>query len=143
MSASEVGLALQWLTSTLSSDGTLSGYAPGGVFRAEAPPATPPPCVIMTYQSSQSHDEIAFGGVRAYSDLIFDIVASGPSKGTQAIANAAARIDTLISVAQQTAITGGTIIACFRVAALETDVLVEGEMWTDMGGTYRLMIKAS
>ena len=143
MSANEVALTLEWLYGTLSGDGTLSGYAPGGVWRAEAPPSTTPPYVIMSYQPSQSHDEIVFGGARAYSDLYFEMLAVGPAKVTQTIANAAARIDTLITVATQTSVTGGIIMASYRTQPSEADVIVDGEMWTNIGGIYRVMVKAS
>jgi hypothetical protein len=143
MSSNEVALILEWLYSTLSGDSTLSGYAPGGVWRAEAPPSTTPPYVIMTYQPGQSHDEIVFGGARAYSDLHFEVICAGPAKVTQTVANAAARIDTLISVATQTSITGGTILASFRTQPSESDVIIDGEMWTNIGGMYRVMVKAS
>lgn len=140
---SEVAVALSWLYSTLAQDTTLSGYAPGGVWRAEAPDGTTPPYTIITYQPQQSRDEVVFGGGRAYSDLFFEVCTAGPANVTQTIANAATRIDTLLTVAQQTAITGGTLLASFRSAPVEGDPLINGEVWTNMGGVYRIMIKAS
>lgn len=141
--ASEVAVALQWLYSTLNGDTTLAGYAPGGVWRGEAPPATVTPFVTMIYQPSSSHDEVVFGGGRAFSDLHFDVLAVGPAKVTAALANAASRIDTLLTVGAQTNITGGVLLACFRSSPMEGDPLIDGEVQTNMGGTYRLMLKAS
>jgi hypothetical protein len=141
--ASEVAVALAWLYSTLNGDSTLTGYAPGGVWRAEAPPTTVTPFVTIIYEPSNSHDEPVFGGGRAYSDLYFDVVACGPAKMTATLASAASQIDTLLKVSAQTAITGGTISACFRSVPLEADPLINGETWTNMGGTYRIMIKAT
>lgn len=143
MPANEVDVAYQWIQATLSGDSTLQGYAPGSVWRAEAPAATPAPWVAITYQPQQSKDEIAFGGVRVYSDLFFEVCAAGPAANLQGIANAAARIDQLLTVVQQTAITGGTILASFRSAPVETDPLIDGERWNATGGTYRIMIKAT
>jgi hypothetical protein len=143
---SEVGVALAWLYSTLKGDSTLTGYAPGGVWRGEAQPSTTPPFVVLIYLPSNSHDEVVFGGARAYSDLFFDVLACGPADAQRVapvIVNAAARIDTLLTVSTQTAITGGTILACFRSVPLEADPLINGETWTNMGGTYRIMIKAT
>lgn len=138
----EVALALSWIVSTLSGDATLAAEAPGSVWRAEAPPGTAVPYVIVQYQPGQSKDEMAFGG-RAFSDLCFQVIATGPASNGQTIANAAAQIDTLLTVTQPTAITGGTIIASYRTDPHETDTIITGETWTDMGGIYRIMAKSS
>lgn len=138
----EVALALSWIISTLD-DATLQGYAPGGVWRAEAPPGTALPYAIATYQPQLSKDELAFGGVRVYSDLYFHIIATGLASSDETIASAAARIDELLPVSQPTAVTGGTIITCYRTSPITVDTVIAGEQWTDMGGVYRIMCKSS
>ncbi|SRR6266516_2076191 len=139
----EIAVAISWLYSTLNGDSTLHTSAPGGVWRAEAPPGTATPYVILIYQQNPSHDEIVFGGGRAFGDLFFEIVATGPAKVTQTIASAAGRLDTLLTVSQQTSISGGTLLACYRTQSSESDPLINGETWTNMGGIYRIMMKAS
>ncbi len=143
MAASEVDISYQWIQATLTGDSTLAGYIPGGVWRAEAPSGTTAPYVAITYQPNQSKDEIVFGGVRAYSDLYFEVVAAGPATTLQNIASAAGRIDTLLTVTQQTSITGGTILASYRAQPSEADPLINGQVWNYTGGVYRVMIKAS
>lgn len=143
MSTHEVALALSWLVSTLSADSTLQGYAPGGVWRAEAPPGTAVPYVIVQYQPQQSKDEPVFGGGRAFSDLYFQVIATGPAANGVTIANAAARIDALLPVSQPTAVTGGTVIASYRTQPIEADTIIDGETWTDMGNIQRIMCKSS
>ena len=139
----EVAIVLAWLYSTLSLDPPLQGYASGGVWRAEAPPSTAAPYVIIEFQPSRSKDKMVFGGTRVYSDLFFQVFAAGPAKDGQTVVNAAGRIDQLLTVPQQTAITGGTILASFRVSPLQSDYLIDGEMWSNFGGEYRIMAKAS
>ncbi len=143
MAGNEMDIGYQWIQATLIADSTLAGYIPGNVWRAEAPDGTAAPYVTITYRDNQSHDEIVFGGARAYSDLYFEVCAAGPAIDLQNITSAAARIDELITITQSTAITGGTIQACYRSAPVGTDPLVSGEIWTNSGGTYRMMIKAS
>lgn len=143
MAANEIDITYQWMQATLAQDTTLQGYAPGGVWRAEAEANTPAPYVTITYQPGRGRDEIAFGGVRAYSDLYFEVCAVGPAKTLQSIVNAALRIDVLLAVAQQTAITGGTLLAVYRVEPVETNPLIDGERWNSNGGVYRVMVKAS
>lgn len=143
MPAHEMDVVYQWIQATLAGDSTLQSSAPGGVWRAEAPDGTASPYVAITYLSQQSRDEMAFGGVRVYSDLYFDVVAAGPASMLSGVASAAARIDTLLTVAQQTAITGGTVLASYRAQPSESDPLIDGERWNYTGGVYRVMVKAS
>jgi hypothetical protein len=143
MAANEIDIVYQWIQATLVNDSTLTGYAPGGVWRAEAEASTPAPYVTITYQPGQGRDEIAFGGVRVYSELYFEVCGAGPAKVLATIANAAARIDALLAISQQTAITGGTILASYRTQPVETDPLIDGERWNSNGGVYRVMVKAS
>jgi hypothetical protein len=139
--AEEVDIAFAWLTSTLAGDVTLAGYAPGGVSRTFAQPKTATPYIVMSYQSGTDYP--VFGGVNAYSDLYFEVMAVGPANNTQALTNAAARIKELLTVAQPVSVTGGSIRSCYRSQPLESDPLVDGEQWTSIGGTYRLMVTAS
>lgn len=143
MAGNEMDVAYQWIQSTLAGDSVLQGYAPGGVWRAEAPDGSSPPYVTITYQPQQSHDEYAFGGVRMYSELYFEVLAAGPVANLQNISLAAAQIDGLLTVSQQTAITGGTLMKSIRDQPLGTDPLIDGERWNATGGVYCLMLKAS
>lgn len=143
MAANEIDIAYQWIQATLANDTTLQGYAPGGVWRAEAETNTTAPYVTITYQPGQNRDEIAFGGVRVYSELYFEVCAAGPAKNLPGIVNAATRIDGLLTVSQQTAITGGTILASYRTQPVETNPLIDGVRWNSNGGVYRVMVKAS
>lgn len=143
MAGNELDIAYQWMQSTLAGDTTLQGYAPGGVWRAEAPDGSAPPYVTITYQPQQSKDEVVFGGGRAYSELYFEVYAAGPAANLPGIANAASRIDTLLTIAQQTSITGGTLMKSIRTQPLGTDPLIDGERWNATGGLYCVMLKAS
>lgn len=143
MAGNEIDIAYQWIQATLAGDTTLQGYAPGGVWRAEAETNTPAPYVTITYQPGQGRDEIAFGAVRVYSDLYFEVCAAGPASALSNIVLAADRIDVLLTVSQQTAITGGTILASYRTHPASSDPLIDGVRWNSNGGVYRVMIKAS
>lgn len=139
----EVDIAFQWIQSTLTGDSTLQGEAPGGVWRADAPAGTAGVYIAVTHQSSQGRDGTVFGGGRAFSEVYFEIVAAGPATSAQTIASAAARIDTLLTVAQQTAITGGTLISSFRTQPLEADPLINGVIMNNNGGLYKIVVKAA
>jgi len=131
------------MISTLSADATIQADAPGGVWRAEAPPGTAIPYIAVVFQPNNSKDKVVFGGVRAYSDLYFEVFATGPAASGQTIASAAARIDDLLTVPRQTVITNGTLMASYRTKPIESDVILDGTTWTNMGGEYRIMCKSS
>ncbi len=139
--STEIDLAFAWLESTLSGDSTLTGYAPGGLWRTFAKPGTTAPYTIMNYQDGT--DNVVFGGSRAYSEMHFRVVIVGPAADMQAILNGAARIDTLLTLATQTNVTGGKILASYRTQPVSMDELVEGEVWNQTGGVYCVMVKAS
>jgi hypothetical protein len=141
MSANEIGLGFAYLYSTLAGDSTLSGYAPGGVYRALAPPVTSAPYVMLIYMAGTTTTN--FAAVRGYVSLLYQVKAVGPANGTQALVNAATRLDTLITTATQVSVTGGTIKSCVQTQPLEVDELVAGEQWSNLGGLYRLMITAT
>jgi hypothetical protein len=143
MSAShEVSLGFAWIYSTLAGDSTLSATLTGGVWRALAPPSTIAPYVVMIYQAA-GKDSVAFRGTRAYSDLLYQVKAVGPSNNYAALVSLSARIDTLLTLATQVAVTGGTILGCYRSAPLQIDEMVDADLWSNIGGLYRLMAKSA
>jgi hypothetical protein len=141
MSANEVDLGFQYFASKLSSDSTLLGCAPGGGYRTLAATTTLTPYWIAIFMAGTTTTN--FGGVRGYVSLLYQVKAVGPASVTGQIANAAARIDTLITSATQQAVTGGIIKSCIQTQPIEMDELVVKETWTNLGGLYRLMITAT
>lgn len=91
---SEVMYGIQWLVATLSADSTLAGYAPGGIWRGLAPPATTTPFVIVAHQAGT--DSLTMNAFRLFSEIVYQVKAVGPASVTTQITNAAGRIDQLI-----------------------------------------------
>lgn len=139
----EVDMTFQWIQSTLSQDTPLQADAPGGVWRADAPAGTAGVYIAVTHQSNQGRDGTVFGGSRAFTEVFFEVVAAGPATSAESVANAAARFDVLLTVAQQTAIPGGTLMGSFRVQPIASDPLINGVLMTFNGGLYKSMVKAS
>lgn len=90
----EIMYGYQWLEATLSADSTLAGYAPGGVWRALAPPSSLAPYVIVAFHAGT--DSVTMNGFRMLDDLVFQVKAVGPASETAQITSAAGRIDALI-----------------------------------------------
>lgn len=140
MSAHEIAAGFAWLYSTLSSDIALMSVAPGGVWRSLAEPESATPYVIMSYQAGS--DSTTMNAFRLLVDALFQVKAVGPALEIASIAVAAARIDALLGCPPGAGTTqGGYIAASYRQSPLEVDELVSGELWTNMGGLYRLQIQ--
>jgi len=140
MAGHETWFGFEWLYTTLSNDSTLTGYAPGGVWRGLAPPGTVTPYVVLVFQAGV--DVITANAFRIMDDLLFQVKAVGPGNESAAIVNAASRVDALIgSPPTSGAVTGGTILSCNRQSPFQLDELVNGELWMNMGGMYRLIVE--
>jgi hypothetical protein len=125
----------------MTGDGTLMSIATGGVHRALALPSIAPPFIVFIHQSGM--DKVLFQGIRGYTSMLFQVKAVGPAKSVQALADASARLDVVITRASEIAVTGGAVKACFREQPFQLDELVNGEMWTSIGGLYRLIARSS
>lgn len=139
----EIGLVLQWLTSTLLADTTLASLAPGGVWRAMAPTTvSSSPFVTLNFQAGS--DITTINGYRIWSSQLYQVRASGPAKNTANIVQAASRLDTVLGGIighHLTSITDGIIYSCIRESPLMLDELVNGEQWSNVGGLYRLQVQ--
>lgn len=136
----EAALGFAWIYGILSTDSTLQGYAPGGIWRALAQPDTLTPFVVVSYQSSS--DMMAFGAVRVVADLQYQVKVVAPANITGQTSNAAQRVDQLLdgAIGQNIAGSNGLVLACYRRQAYEYDEIVTGAVWTNLGGFYRVMM---
>lgn len=140
MAGHELMLGFEWLYGVLSGDTTLLSYATGGVWRAYAPPATVPPYVIMGHQSSQ--DVTTMNAFRLMTSALYQVKIVGPASNMTPLVNGAERIDQLIGLTSGV-VTNGVILASYREQPLEVPELVNGELWENIGGLYRLQVEQS
>jgi len=143
MSVNEAALGLQFLFGILSADSTLSGYAPGGGFRYLAPDGTATPFWIVGVQSP-GQDSLTQQAVRLIANPLYLIKVSGPASEMQAIVNAASQIDVLLGGKQglrNQSIANGFIAACWRESPHLVDELVNGVVWSQVGGLWRMQIE--
>ena len=141
-------LGFLFLAGILQVDATLSGLAPGGVWRGLAPPASSTPFVVMSHQAGT--DVLTMNGVRLFVSMLYLVKAVGPSSATAAVALAAARIDRLLGsppglpasgAVIVASVTEGQVYAVFREMPLMIEEApVAGEEYINMGGMYRMQI---
>jgi len=138
---SESELVLAWIESTLTADATLQGLAPGGVFQTFALPGTTTPYTLVKYLPNSSSDVLKFGGI-AYSDMRFQVTVVGPIASQQTIADAAKRANDLLTVTEQTTVTGGTLISSIRSQPISDDEYVDSAKYHLSGGEYHIRAKS-
>lgn len=137
-SGHEIALGFSWLYAVLNGDATLMSEAVGGVWRGLAPPSTAVPFVMMAHQAGA--DKISMNAFRFFSEVMYQVKCVGPASMTATIALAAERIDILLGNATGTT-TGGAILYCYREQPLFLDEIVNGEVWSNIGGLYKLAIE--
>lgn len=149
MSVNEAWLGFVFIDGLLRPDATLASLSPGGGYRSMAPSegingnTIQAPYWIMALQSPGS-DSITMNGVRLLANPLFQVKVVGPVSMMQQIVDAAERIDILLGGGQglrNQTITGGFIGACYRESVLQLDEPQVGELWTNIGGLYRLSIQ--
>jgi hypothetical protein len=146
MSANEAFIGLGFLVSRLSGDSTLTGLAPGGVWDTMAPIGTQPIYILVAYQAGS--DTTTMNGVRLISLPLYQVKAVGPASTAVSVAAAAAQMDVVLGGKdglKNITATGGFIAACYREQPLiyNDPKLVNGQMWTMIGGLHRLEIEAN
>jgi len=146
MAGHEVFLGYAYLQNTLGNDATLASLAPGGVNRALAQPNTAIPYIITAFHTGI--DTVTMNAFRVLTNLVFQVKVVGPANNTSQLAAAAARIDALLGSPPSLppgaigivigGVTQGYLYSCYRDSPLEVDELVTGELWTNIGGLYRM-----
>ena len=137
--AHEVDAGLSFIYGKLNGDVTLLGYATGGVHRGSAPVGTEGVFVTIGFQAGR--DTLTGNAFRVLSQPLFRVLAAGPESSTQAVVNAASRIDDLLKRTSGT-VTGAKIDDCYREEPLQFEqMLPTGEKRIFFGGLYRTIIE--
>jgi len=127
----------QGLYSLLSGDATLSGYAPGGVWRNIAPFGVDG--VVVTFGAQSSVDEYTFS-LRAMVDMLYQVKAIAPGESAGTAWDAANRIDALLTDGSLT-ISSGTVLRVRRQSSISLTEVDGGEMYQHVGGIYAITVQ--
>lgn len=136
--------AAQFLYTTLSGDATLQAVPIGGVFRGMAQVPTTgtvaTPYIVFNQQSSV--DVMVQNATRLWSNMTFQVVAVAPATQATLAQTAADRFDSILT---KTYASGDDYEVMFtnRESAILLDELVNGKMWTRIGGIYRFLVRAT
>lgn len=123
-----------WLYSVLHGDATLMALVTG-VFAGAAPEGQIAPYVVYNWQGGA--DVMVTNGRRTMNNSLYQVKCVGPADTITTLQTACDRLDTLLQRASGTT-TGATILFCERERPVALDNTVNGVLWTNVGGLYRI-----
>src|SRR5258708_7187298 len=91
----EVYYGFQWLKSVLAADSTLTGFAPGGIWRGMAPSGTVTPFIVVAFQAGA--DVLTMNAIRLFVTPLYQVQFLGAMTLSNTLAAAAAEIDSLLA----------------------------------------------
>lgn len=115
----------------LDGDVTLSGLVTG-VYRGKAPDEATYP--LVTFQQVSGDDRYVLAG-RAFTRLLYQVIAIAAGDDQEPAADAAARADVLLN--DQLA-----FMSCRRESLIEFVEQTAGQAYQHVGGTYRIFVEA-
>lgn len=138
----EVATGYAFLKSTLQADSTLASLAPGGIFRSIAPTGTQTPVIIIAFQAGT--DVLTTTGVRLMVNALYQVKVVDQASNMAGIIAAANQVDIVLGGSQGirnvSVSGGGYVLSCVREGPLAYDdtKLVVGQLWSYLGGLYRI-----
>ncbi len=141
MPAHEVTLGLEYIYSSVTANTDLMAVAIGGAHRGMAPIGISAPFVVFAHQSGRVN--MAFQGVKAFTEILYQVKAVGPSINTTDLLTIAGLLDTALMTDHDVAVTGGVVKSCYPYQTLQLDEPVNGEEWSSFGALYLIRVKAS
>lgn len=130
-----VGYAL--LYSTLTNDATFMGYVTG-VHQVMAPPGSQPDYALLIQQSGQ--DVLSAVATRIMTHLLYQVKIVGPASDAANLHAAYERADELLMPNGQPLRNAGGTLALYREQTLSVGEIVNGVLWLNYGGLYRVEI---
>lgn len=135
----EIAIGFEFLYATLSGDATLAALVTGGWWHDMAPAGTATPFGIMGLQSAP--DTLTATATRLLAQPLYQVKVVGPASLYPSLVTAASRVDALLARTAGSA--GGFVIqACYRDGGIALPELVDGVLWSNLGGSYRLLISS-
>lgn len=101
----------QWIYSTLVSDATLAAITPGGIHEGMAGEDVVTPYIV--YNLVSANDYMVIGGIRVWTDMLWDVMAVSQGNDTRVLRPVSDRIDELLHRASGS-IVGGVVLTCTR-----------------------------
>jgi hypothetical protein len=135
--ADPVSVGFDLLYTTLSGDATLMAML-SGVYQVMAPTQSTPDYALLIHQSAT--DTNSGTATRLLSRLLYQVKIVGPVQDAANLRAAFARADALLQPSGQPLRNTAGALDCFREQAFSIGELVNGALWLNVGGLYRIEV---
>lgn len=136
-SSDPIGDGFKLLYGVLSSDATFMA-AVTGIYEVMAPTQATPDYALLIHQSAT--DVNAATAARIMTSLLYQVKVVGPAQDETALRAAYTRADGLLQPnGRALSNTTGTL-ACYREQTFSVGELVNGALWLNIGGLYRIEV---
>ena len=132
-----VGDGFKLLYGVLSGDATFMA-AVTGVFQVLAPTQTTPDYCLLIHQSAT--DVNATTAARIMTTLLYQVKVVGPAQDESNLRSAYARADALLQPGGRALTNTNGTLACYREQTFSVGELVNGALWLNIGGLYRVEV---
>jgi hypothetical protein len=122
----------------------LNPLATGGAFVGIAPPDAATPYTVYSLQAGA--DLMVINGIRVWNDGLYLVKACGPVDESAAVYALAASNDAALHRQQNVSVESGAgvMLACVREqTVVYSETVVNGGVWLNAGGLYRVYVQAS
>ena len=135
--ADPVGTGFALLYGALHGDATFLSYVTG-VYQVMAPPqSTPDYCLLIAQSATDTNTATA---TRVLTRLLYQVKVVGPAQDEANLRTAYARADALLQPSGQALRNTSGTLACFREQTFSVGELVNGALWLNIGGLYRVEV---
>lgn len=148
--ASELVGAIGFLDQRLTQDSTLQALVGYRIYLGSAPQTDPDTDQLPTYplvlaRMQSARNALGMPGARILTTIVFRVVAIGNSQDVGALARAASRIDSLLTVTTPTNITVDgvvyTVSGSIQLAPYERGGVEDGIYYQQLGGDYQIHVQ--
>src|SRR5258707_921646 len=121
--------AIQWMLSTIAADSAIQGVAGyGGAYESIAPIGASAPWIVV----------LTANGNRVYANQVWQLKAVGPASAYAALITLAVRLEALFGNTRQASTSNVRVSAAVREQEINYAEIVDGAVWSHIGGLYRL-----
>lgn len=137
-SSDPIGAGYALLYGVLSADATFMASITG-IYQVMAPPAVTPNYCLLISQGNAT-DTNTGTGVRELSSVIYQVKLVGPQTAESALRSAYVRADGLLTPGGGPLRNTSGTLACERTGTFNQGELVNGLLWLNIGGLYRVEV---
>jgi hypothetical protein len=138
----EIAQAYQWAIALMQADSALVAASLGGIWQGFADIGTPGPYTLIT-ALTPGVDTLTMNAKRLFSRGTLQIKGIGPTNNYAALIIIADRIDAIFGRTGPAGLSVGGVLDSYREQQVAYEELVNGQLWSHLGGFYHIDLQGS